>query len=54
MELANFLKCLFIFERASLSGGEAESDGERIPSRLPAVSTGPDVGLKLLNHEIMA
>ena len=44
-----------------MSGGEAEREGEvagmgaggRIPSRLHAVSTEPDVGLKLTDHETM-
>ena len=33
--------------------GRAEREGERIPSRLRTISTGPDAGLKLMNHEIM-
>ena len=40
-------------ERASRGGTERE--GERIPSRLLAVSAEPDVGLQLIkftNHEI--
>ena len=38
-----------------MSGGGAERQGERerVPSRLHAVSTKPDAGLKLTNHEIM-
>ena len=32
--------------------GAAEREGERIPSGLCAASTEPDVGLKLMNHEI--
>ena len=39
-------------ERRSTSGGEAER-GERIPRRLPAVSTEPDVGPDLTNWEIV-
>ena len=35
-----------------MSGGGAERGKERIPSRLPAVSTEPDSGLDLTNHEI--
>ena len=31
----------------------AEREGERIPSRLHAVSTEPNVGLELMNYEIM-
>ena len=33
-------------------GREREREKERIPSRLHTVSTEPDVGLKLTNHEI--
>ena len=39
-----------------MSRGVAEREGDpesEADSRLPAVSTGPDVGLKLTNHEIM-
>ena len=40
--------------RARTSKGGAEREGEeRIPSRLHAVSTEPDSGLSLTNHEIM-
>ena len=39
---------LFIFE-----GQGRERERERIPSRLLAVSTEPNVGLELTNHEIM-
>ena len=51
-------KCLFIFERewVSASAGEAERKGDiesEASSRLRAVSTEPEVGLKLTNHEIM-
>ena len=35
------------------SGGRAESERERIPSRLHAISTEPIEGLNLMNHEIM-
>ena len=34
-------------------GWGAEREGERIPSRFPAVSAEPDVGLKPRNREIM-
>ena len=40
-------------ERASTSGGGAERERETIPSRLYAVSTEPDVGLKPRNCEIL-
>ena len=43
-------------ERQSASGGGAERTGDReseAGSRLRAVSTEPDVGLKLMNQEIM-
>ena len=36
------------------SRGGTEEEGERIPSRLHNVSTEPNVGLKLMNCEIMA
>ena len=37
-----------------VSGGRGrERRRERIPSRLPAVSTGPGEYLDLMNHEIM-
>ena len=43
---------LFTFERVSvhmnMSGGGAEREGERIPNRLSAVSTEPNVGLDLM------
>ena len=42
-----FLRFIY-FER----GGDGQR--ERIPSRLHAVSIEPDVGLKLMNREIMA
>ena len=34
-------------------GGGTAREGERIPSRLCAVSTKPDAGLNLTNREIM-
>ena len=43
-------------ERQSTSGGEAEREGDtesEAGSRLRAVSTEPDVGLKLMNREVM-
>ena len=33
--------------------GRAERERERMPSRLHTVSTEPDVGLELMNHEMM-
>ena len=39
-----------------MNGGGAESKGDtesKAGSRLRAVSTDPDVGLKLMNHEIV-
>ena len=36
-----------------MSRGGAEREGERIPSRLHAVSAEPDAGLDLINCEIM-
>ena len=43
-------------ERESTSRGKAETEGDtesKAGSRLQAVSTAPDVGLELTNHEIM-
>ena len=40
-------------ERESTSGGGAESNGDRIRSRLQAAGTKPDAGLKLTDCEIM-
>ena len=40
-------------ERVGEEQREREREGERIPSRLHTVSTQPDVGLYLMNHEIM-
>ena len=51
-----FLKCLFIyFERQPvlMSWGGAENERERVPSRFCTVSEEPEVGLSLMNHEIM-
>ena len=45
---------LFIFrEKVCASAGGAERDGKRIPSRLCALSAEPDMGLDLMNREIM-
>ena len=49
---------MFIFERErqSMSGGGTEREGDtesEAGSRLPAVNTEPDVGLKLMSCEIM-
>ena len=53
-----FLKYLFIFEteRQSVSRGGAEREGDtesEVGSRLRAVSTEPDAGLEITNHEIV-
>ena len=40
-------------KRESKQGMGRERGRERIPSRLHAVSTEPDAGLKFMNHEIM-
>ena len=37
----------------SVGGAEKERERDRIPSRPPAVSTKPHMGLDLMNHEIM-
>ena len=40
-------------ERERDRWGDSEREGERIPSRLCAVSTEPDMGLEPTNREIM-
>ena len=40
-------------ETACVGGAEREGERERIPSSLRIVSTEPDVGLHLMNLEIM-
>ena len=47
---------LFMRQRESVSGGEAEREGDtesEAGSRLRAVSTEPDTGLEITNCEIM-
>ena len=44
-----FLSLFTYFERGCISGGEAEREEERIPSRLCTASAEPDVELELLN-----
>ena len=38
----------------NIGEGQRERGGERIPSRLRAVSAEPEVGLELTNREIMS
>ena len=40
-------------EHARMTGGGAETGGQRIPSGLSTASTEPDAGLELTNPEIM-
>ena len=49
------LLSVFCFERVCthMQARKRQREGERIPSRLHAVSAEPDVGLHLTNHEIM-
>ena len=49
----SFLRFIFERERERASRGRTEREGERIPSRLCTASTEPDVGLELMNHEVM-
>ena len=56
--LKSFFFQMFIYleresERVSMHAREEQRGRERIPSRLPAVSPEPDVGLDLTNHEIL-
>ena len=47
---------IYFWERKNTSGGVAEREGDtesKADSKLRAVSTEPDAGLKLTNHEIM-
>ena len=44
---------LFILREVESKQGGAEREGDRIPSRLHAVSIEPDVGLELTSHEIV-
>ena len=54
-----FNVCLYLTERErqNTNGGGAEREGDtdsEVGSRLWAVSTEPDMGLELMNREIMA
>ena len=40
-------------ERVSMGGIEKEKEREKTPSRFHTVSVEPDVGLELMNHEIV-
>ena len=44
--------CIYLFIE-SINRGGAEREEERIPSTLLTQSAVPDVGLELMNHEIM-
>ena len=47
---------IYFWEKECMSGGEAEKEGDteaKAGSRLWAVSTEPNVGLDLKNHEIV-
>ena len=47
---------IYFWQRESANGGEAEREGDtesEVGSRLRAVGTEPDVGLKLMSCEIM-
>ena len=48
-----FFLSLYILEREHKQGKDRERGRERISSRLHTVSAEPDVGLELMNHEIM-
>ena len=48
-----FLSLFIYLERESVWQGQRKRVRERVPSRLRTVSTEPDVGLVLMNHEVM-
>ena len=51
-----FLMFIYFWERESVNGGGAEREGDtesEADSGLQAVSTEPDAGLELTDHEIM-
>ena len=51
-----FFKFIYLLcerQRKQAGEGQRERERERIPSRLHAVSAKPEVGLKLMNREIM-
>ena len=48
-----FLMYLLILREENVQGRGREKKRERIPSKLCAVSTEPDAGLDLTNHETM-
>ena len=54
MGSGHFFKFIY-FERERERENErgADSEGERIPSRLPTVSAKPNAGLDPMNHEII-
>ena len=63
-QIHDYIFLMFIFDRErdrqtgrhSMNGGGAEREGDtesKTGSRLRAVSTEPDTGLELTNHEIM-
>ena len=49
----NLFKIMFERERARMGDGQREETGSEAGSRLPAVSTEPDVGLEPMSCEIM-
>ena len=54
MKLLLFLKKVYLFIlQEKESTAEGQRDRERIPNRLRAVSTEPDMGLHLTRYEIM-
>ena len=48
-----FSKCLFTFERERVGEGQREWGVQRLRSKLHPDSREPDVGLELMNPEIM-
>ena len=48
-----FIFIFLVYFRERVGEGKGQREGDRILSRLHAVSAEPDAGLELMNHEIM-
>ena len=45
-------ECVYML--ASRGGAETKTERERSPRRVQAVNTEPDMGLNLMNHDVMS